>query len=273
MQTDKPGVDSGGAWRPTSATDRMQYLDTVRLSRFARQYKSETFGALGLGEGDRVLEVGCGTGDDAIEMAKLVGSTGRVTGVDNDGHMLEVGRRRAVEAGVTVEFQVADVHHLPFDDRSFDACRADRVFMHLEDPLRALSEMVRVLRPGGRVLVVEPDWETIVVDSPDRDTTRAIVHMIADENIRHGWIGRQLPALFKNCGLSDIRASLIGTSTSSFKLAERVLSLRRNVGKASREGLISPQQARQWMDDLQKAGEEDRFFAAIGGLQVFGRKP
>jgi hypothetical protein len=68
---------------------------------------------------------------------------------------------------------------------------------------RTLTEMVQVTRPGGRVGVFDFDWETMVVESPDEETTRTAARTFAGA-IRHGWIGRQLPRLFKEHGLVDV---------------------------------------------------------------------
>jgi ubiquinone/menaquinone biosynthesis C-methylase UbiE len=70
------------------------------------------------------------------------------------------------------------------------------VLEHLPDAGRALTEMVRVTRPRGRIVVFDIDWDTLIIDHPDRETTRTIVRSYSD-SIRNGWIGRQLPRLFK----------------------------------------------------------------------------
>ena len=90
---------------------------------------------------------------------------------------------------------------LRFATGSFDGCRAERVLMHVPDPIRALSEMLRVTKPGGRVSVFDFDWDTFVIDSPHSDTTRRVVSSFSD-SIRNGWIGRQL-RLFASYDLSS----------------------------------------------------------------------
>jgi ubiquinone/menaquinone biosynthesis C-methylase UbiE len=93
--------------------------------------------------GRAVLDVGTGTGRGAIALARR---GARVTGVDASAEMLDVARRRAAAAGVQVTFSREDAHHLPFDDRSFDAVICLRVLMHTPDWRRSLSELCRVAR-------------------------------------------------------------------------------------------------------------------------------
>ncbi len=111
----------------------------------------------GLRPGDRVLDVGCGTGDLCLLAARRVGPGGRVTGVDISEEMLAVGRRKVAEAGLAdrVELLRANALDLPFPDRSFDVVTSGFVLRNLADLPRALAEMVRVLRPGGRAAILE----------------------------------------------------------------------------------------------------------------------
>ena len=79
-----------------------------------------------------------------------------------------------------VEFRVGDADALPFEDATFDACRADRVFHHLVDPAKALAEMTRVTRAGGRIAVSDTDYDSLVVEAVDRELTHRILQHHAD---------------------------------------------------------------------------------------------
>ena len=103
--------------------------------------------------GSHVLEVAPGPGYFAIELAKL--GPCQVTGLDISHTFVEIARRNAAEAGVDIDFQHGNAASMPFDDQSFDflVCRA--AFKNFAQPLRALEEMYRVLKPGGRVLIID----------------------------------------------------------------------------------------------------------------------
>jgi ubiquinone/menaquinone biosynthesis C-methylase UbiE len=109
--------------------------------------------------------------------------------------MILEARRRAVARGLPAEFEVVDAQALRFTDATFDACRTERMLMHVPDAERAFTEMVRVIRRGGRLSVFDFDWETQIVDSPYTETTRRITRSFCD-NFKNGWIGRRLPRLF-----------------------------------------------------------------------------
>jgi ubiquinone/menaquinone biosynthesis C-methylase UbiE len=146
--------------------------------------------------GERVLDVGCAMGADVFDLAARVATTGHVTGVDLSVSLIEEARRRAEGRKLPVAFEMGDSQALPFEDGAFDAVRTERMLMHVPDADRAFVEMARILRPGGRMAVFDFDWETQFCDSPHQGVTRKIARSLCDE-IRHGWIGRRLPRLFK----------------------------------------------------------------------------
>lgn len=112
--------------------------------------------------GMRLLDVGCGPGTITLGLAEAVGS-GEVVGIDAQPSQVEIARALAEERGVTnATFEVAGVYRLPFPDRSFDAAFAHVVLMHLHEPVRALTEVHRVLRPGGVIGVRDPDMGSAI---------------------------------------------------------------------------------------------------------------
>jgi SAM-dependent methyltransferase len=116
--------------------------------------------AAGLAPGGRVLDVGCGTGLPALALAEQVGPDGRVVALDLASEMLAVTRRRAREAGYAqLVVEEGDAEALRFADTSFDAVTSSFTLMFCPDPARAVSEMRRVLVPGGRLVVVA--WDAL----------------------------------------------------------------------------------------------------------------
>ena len=150
-----------------------------------------------LTSGESVLDAGCGPGDDLFDMVEHVGPGGRLVGLDASEVMIAEARRRAAQRSLPITFEVGEATALPFPDATFDVCRAARLLEHLPDPRGALSEMVRVTRPGGRIVVFDFDWDTLIIDHPDKETTRTVVLTYSD-SIQNGWIGRQLPRLFES---------------------------------------------------------------------------
>jgi ubiquinone/menaquinone biosynthesis C-methylase UbiE len=248
----------------------VSYLDQVTALEAAQAYKRQTFAMLDVHVGDAVLDVGCGAGDDLRQLAELVGSSGRAVGLDSSETMLQQARSRC--AGMPVEYHLGDAAQLPFADGTFDACRADRVFQHLDDPLQAMKELVRVVRVGGRVVVSDPDWGTLVIDAADRELTRRIVAFRSDQ-LRSGWIGRQLARLAKQCGLTDLIVHPFTVMLTDWSVADRLLHAQETVQVAVNAHVISPSEATAWMNDLSERASAGCFFSALSGFAVSGRKP
>jgi ubiquinone/menaquinone biosynthesis C-methylase UbiE len=233
--------------------------------------KRESYELLGPAPGSRILEVGCGLGDDAASLARLVAPGGSVAGIDGSQAMIEAARLRHGDvAGLS--FEVADAGRLPFDDASFDAARVDRVLQHIADPAAAVREMVRVLRPGGVLVAYDNDWETLTVDCADRASTRTVLNAWCDR-FPSGWIGRRLSPLFLAAGLSDVVARPKTLVLTDLGVADRLYSFFATATRLAEAGVISEADAKRWSEALRAADAEGRFFSSYTGFLVSGARP
>jgi ubiquinone/menaquinone biosynthesis C-methylase UbiE len=223
---------------------------------------------MALAPGASVLEVGCGPGTDVFALVELVGPTGRLVGLDASQAMIAEARRRASERRLAVTFEVGDVQALPFPDATFDVCRAARLLEHLPDAAQALSEMTRVTRQGGWVVVFDFDWDTLIIDHPDKETTRTVVLSYSD-SIRNGWIGRQLPRLFKEHGLAVLSIDPVQVFVH-YALAE--LFLGSHLAHLQASGVLSPDRARRWWKYLQRADHHGTLLISFTTFIVVGTR-
>jgi len=138
-----------------SVASRYDLMNDLMSMGLHRAWKAFTIQASRVRPGDRVLDIAGGTGDLARAFAKQVGPSGQVVHTDINETMLRTGRDRLVDEGVVLPTLVCDAEHLPFRDGSFDVVSVAFGLRNMTHKEQALAEMARVLRPGGRLLVLE----------------------------------------------------------------------------------------------------------------------
>lgn len=227
----------------TPAAQRfVQCLKLQQSLEFYHRYKKKTFDEMHLFAGASVLEVGCGTGEDAIALTHLVGSSGKVTAIDRSQTMLKVAIASAKDLTPPIDFVLADGQKLPFADHNFDAARVDRTLQHIPNPAAVVAEMARVVRPGGWVVAMEPDWGTFIVNSNQRTVTRKLLNFWCD-SFPSGWVGRHLHQYFEEAGLTDIQMFPETLVITEFDLADQVFDLVQTAHATVKAGLVSESEA------------------------------
>jgi ubiquinone/menaquinone biosynthesis C-methylase UbiE len=131
-------------------------MKVVTLGR-EQDFRRAILDAAKVARGNRVLDIGCGTGTLALAAKERVGPEAQVNGIDPSDEMVARARAKAARKGLAVTFDIASAQKLPFSDGSFDVVLSSLMLHHLPDPVRkdAVSEVCRVLKPKGRFLVVE----------------------------------------------------------------------------------------------------------------------
>lgn len=243
----------------------IDYLDSV--TRASRSAKSASYSAQGITLGMNVLDVGCGVGDDVRAIAELVGANGESAGVDASQALVGEARARGVPPNVV--FTCASVDNLPYPDAHFDAVRAERLFQHLERADDAAAEIARVLKPNGSVLVVDQDWETVVVSGADASITRRVVQAGADA-LANGWAGRNHSAMLVRAGFRDVRV-IAGVTTLPLGPAY-ALVLQSALASATASNAITSEEAETWLASLLAADQRGEFFYAVSVFAALARR-
>ncbi|HEY1597679.1 MAG TPA: methyltransferase domain-containing protein [Thermoleophilaceae bacterium] len=217
-----------------------------------------TLAALALRAGERVVDIGCGPGYLAAEMAAVVGDSGFVLGVDPSESMLALAARRAT-AGM--ELAEGGALSLPAEDESFDAAIATQVYEYVPDMAAALAEARRVLRPDGRLLVLDTDWDSIVWRSSD-DARMERVLRAWEEHLAHPRLPRVLPELLAGAGFTVERLDVVPVVNVGYQRATYSAQVLGMIAEfvSGRQG-IAAEEAEAWKADLRGLG--DNYFFTL----------
>ena len=243
-----------------------------------RQLRAWEHERLRVRNGETLLDVGCGPGDAGIALVAAAGAETRLLGLDASEVMLSVARERAAAANVTAEFLQGDAQRLPYASESVDAVRCERTLQWLPDPNAALSELVRVLRPGSRLVVVDTDWDSLTVDMPDLSDFEAVRTAMRAARGPGFAIGRQLLNRCRDAGLLEVActaATQVLTSYDHDRPLESsgMLPLHQVAEAAVSAGLLDSEAAERALGQFDAAGRADRMMLSLTIYAVYGRKP
>lgn len=248
----------------TGAADRfIAFLELVEGYPDVIARRQRSYALLRIAEGGAVADVGCGIGTAARELAHL---GARAIGVDVSKEMVARSRARVSEAA----FSVADAIALPFTDAELAGYRAERVYQHLHDPGAALAEAMRVLRPGGRIVLVDQDWDAFLIDGDDPEVTRTILLGFSDSLV-NGRVGRQHRRLLVDAGFVDVVVEAETVALADYDYCAPFLPTITEA--AVRNGSIDRASVESWLEQLRQRGEEGRFFAAMTHFLVSAMRP
>ncbi|HEU5038909.1 MAG TPA: methyltransferase domain-containing protein [Nocardioides sp.] len=209
MSTGEVGGTSftlGSAFRPGTIGDAavarmVAVLDAQDAAPSIERLRAWALAAGDVRRGDVCVDVGSGTGTMTRRLAGLTGPDGRALGVEPNGALREVAAARAREVGSTAEFCQGLATEIPLPDGSVDVLWCERVLQHLPEPGAAIKEFARVLRPGGRALLLDSDHETRVESDIDPTVSRAMTTAFMGQ-LANPTAARHVPRQAMEAGLS-----------------------------------------------------------------------
>ena len=215
--------------------------------------------------GESILDLGSGPGFLACELAQEVGATGRIVAVDISSDMNSIASKRIAAAGFgdRVDIFEGDATALVFADATFDAAVSMQVIEYLAEPDAALHQLVRVLRPGGRLVIVDTDWDSLVWAATDRGRAARIA-AAWNEHLPDPYLPRSLAPRLRAAGF-EVRETRIvpilntayDATTFSYNIAPLIAAF------VPGHGGISEDEATEWLNDLAELQQQGRYFFSV----------
>ena len=211
--------------------------------------------------GQRLLDAGCGAGEVARDLAARVAPGGSVVALDYARTNVEAAAQR--HDGSAVEYVVGNVTALDFPDATFDGVRSERVLQHVDDPDRAIAELARVTKPGGRVCLIDTDWDSVGADGVPRELfVRLRDHAFSRVMVHHRDMGRTLRRRMLHAGLAEIRAQPVALYFGDPESAMAVLPMVSRL-VPPQAGFIPDDMRDEWFAAVDAAGERGDFLATL----------
>lgn len=226
------------------------------------QQRSQTLAALHLQAGEQVLDVGCGMGLLTRDIALAVGQTGGVVGIDNSAAMLALAQQRCATFP-QVCFKEQSVTHLQEPSNHYDALTCTQLLLYLPDVVAAIKEMWRVLRPGGRIAIVETDWHGTLFNSDDQAFMRQLFANW-EASIPSPYLPGRLRGLLLGQGFTAVSVTAIPLINTSFLPDNYSASMAHFMTRTQvAAGQITQAQADSWLAELQKRSDNGRYFFCV----------
>lgn len=236
--------------------------DRSYLSPEVVRQRMRTLELLAPAAGESVLDAGCGVGLLSEPLALEVGARGALVGVDITDEVLEKARARCADLA-QAEFMTGDLTALPLDDARFDAAACTQVLLYVGDVPKALAELHRVLKPGGRLVIVETDWSGTILNSADQGLTREMIGSW-DKAVASPNLPARLRPLLENAGFSNTRVEALPVLRTSTTPNDFVSSIIAWFAKtAPQHSAVSEHQAQAWHADIQRLSDEGAFFFCV----------
>lgn len=230
----------------------------ARTKDMVRQ-RAELMRVLSPKHNEAILELGCGNGIFTRDLLEAVKPEGRIVGLDSSEAILNMADHNCPEG----EFVLGDAQNLPFEDATFDAVVAAQLFCFLEDVDRALSETLRVLKPQGRVVILDTDWDTLVWRAGDPDLMARV--MAAHEAVyTDAHLPKSLPQRLSHAGFRDTNADsfvVLNTEFGEDTYARQSAGFAVSIMEGSPD--FSTAEQKSWLNDLEKLEQAGGFFFSL----------
>ncbi|OGH05165.1 MAG: hypothetical protein A2W22_05845 [Candidatus Levybacteria bacterium RBG_16_35_11] len=237
------------------------YLDTVDSLLPIRESKQRLYNLLDPQAGELIIDLGCGIGTTVREMALRTNKSTRFFGIDNSQTMINKAEESTPEDLVSsgiISFLKQDANNLRFGDETFDAAYADRLFQHLANPKQVIREIVRVLKPGGRLIIADSCWEDLRIEGISEEAS-GVIRKTLLSIIENPLLAKFVWELMIQEGIKQesVTVEKIKLKFKGLKSSEAVLKIKEALKIGCDSGAISIEEMNMTLREIKNANPDD----------------
>ncbi len=246
----------------------MHSMDVMYKINSVQSIKKIAIDSMNLNSGDKVLEIGCGHGQDAEAIAKIVGANGLVEAIDSSSRMISEAQKRSKHNNV--HYSVMPAQEMNFNDNFFSACHVDRLLVSSKNYENIFNEILRVIMPAGRICITDVDALSILM-YPFNDTTQKILNQIHKVFV-NPFIGRMLPELFIKNNLKNIKILPELLVINDFDILSKIFNFSEVINILVDKNELTIDDGQNWIANMLNASKYGIFLYCVTFFTVVGQK-
>ncbi|SEM82907.1 Methyltransferase domain-containing protein [bacterium A37T11] len=245
------------------------YLENT--ADFLKNLKQQSYGGFASLQKGTLIDLGCGIGADAINLAKILGEKVNVVGIDHDQELLDKATESAMGLP-NIRFIKKEVWDIPFEDKTVSGVRAERLIQHLSNPEQTFKEIYRVLKAGHPVVVLETVWDSLTFYTKHTSIEQQIRSYLTDNKVNNGWAANNLTSYLKDSSFNEIEVNRFPLTGRSLNDARQYLWIDKIMEEMLTGSYIDQQEYDVFNEALTEADNDSFFLCSLDLLLVSALK-
>ncbi|MDB4921631.1 methyltransferase domain-containing protein [Mucilaginibacter sp.] len=209
-----------------------------------------------------IIDLGCGAGNDVIELAKITGKDLKIIGVDHDPAMLQQAKEDSNEIS-NVDFILSEAYPLPFEDETISGLRTERLIQHLNNPEKVISEIHRILKKDHPLVIIETDWNSLSFYTEFIETQKKVNTYLTNVKVNNGFAATKLMSYLQLSNFKDLKFEIHPFVVNTLKEANEYFWIEKMIQEATEKGYIKEHEYKAFYKALQIADDENYFACSI----------
>ena len=241
----------------------------LKTSKATKKIKQRSYQLLGNIKNKKVIDLGCGNGLDLLQLRLYTEEGGEVTGIDKNANLLKEAKRNISKTNYkNVQLIHADAENIPFEDGYFDAIRVERVFQHLENPMRVMQEIKRVLKRNGQLVLIETDWASLSMFTNNYEIENKIISHLIYKYTSNGMASRLLVEYLEHINFNQTKTEVFPSIISSYQMTNQLIKLEEIANEVIKSGKLKKEIYLKWLEQIRRSDSKGNFRCSINMLMV-----